>query len=77
MPATAGMLDAGFFRTGTGSCPQPPHGWHRANRFNPNQVPWRMPCASTASKKYAEQVGENRQPELGPQSKQRSGESVH
>jgi hypothetical protein len=36
-----------------------------------------MPCTSTASRKYAEHVGVNRQPESGPQSKPRSGESVH
>jgi len=36
-----------------------------------------MPCVSTASKKYAEQVGLNRQPEPGPQIKERSGENVY
>src|SRR5947209_13340343 len=77
MPIEAGKLDAKFLPLGTGSYPHPPHGWHRARRFNPSQLPWRIPCTSTASKKYAEQVGVNRQPELGPQSKRRNGESVH
>jgi hypothetical protein len=65
------------FRSGTGSYPHPPQGWHRARRFNPSQLPWRIPCTSTASKKYAEQVGVNRQPELGPQSIRSNCESVH
>jgi hypothetical protein len=36
-----------------------------------------MPCVSTAAKKYAEQVGVNRQPEPGPQIKESSGENVY
>src|SRR4030095_11978236 len=62
---------------GTGSCPAPPQGWHRARRLNPNQLPPTTPCVSTASKKYAEQVGLNRQPESGPQIKESSGENVY
>jgi hypothetical protein len=36
-----------------------------------------MPCISTASRKYAEQVGENRQPELGPPISESSGDKVY
>src|SRR5262245_60467698 len=64
-------------RGGTGSYPHPPHGWHRARRFNPSQLPCRTPCVSTASRKYLEQVGVNRQPQSGPQSRRSNGESVH
>src|SRR5262249_38989674 len=77
MPGTAGKLDAKLLPLGTGSNPHPPQGWHRARRFNPRQLPRQAPCVSTASRKYAEHVGVNRQPESGPHSKPRSGESVH
>jgi hypothetical protein len=64
-------------RGGTGSYPHPPHGWQRARRFNPSQLPCRTPCVSTASRKYLEQLGVNRQPQSGPQSRRSNGESVH
>ena len=64
-------------RGGTGSYPHPPHGWQRARRFNPSQLPFRTPCVSTDSRKYLEQVGVNRQPQSGPQSRRSNGESVH
>ena len=64
-------------RAGTGSYPHPPHGWQRASRFNPSQLPCRTPCVSTASRKYLEQDGVNRQPQSGPQSRRSNGESVH
>jgi len=73
----AATMRNSFSGGGTGSCPQPPQGWHRARRFNPIQLPQATPCVSIASKKYAEQVGVNRQPEPGPQIKVRSGENVH
>jgi len=64
------------FGSGTGSCPQPPQGWQRASRFNPSQPPRRKRCVSTASKKYREQVGSNRQPEPGPLMAETAGEIV-
>lgn len=42
-PATARSAAATGLRRGTGSYPQPPHGWQRASRFNPSQLPRKTP----------------------------------
>jgi hypothetical protein len=76
-PTAAGKFNAKFLPLGTGSNPHPPQGWHRARRFNPSQLPRLIPWVSTASRKYAEHVGVNRQPESGPHNRLSSGENVH
>ena len=45
---------------GTGSYPDPPHGWQRAMRFTPSQPPFKTPYLRIASKVYCEQVGVKR-----------------
>ena len=44
-------------RTGTGSYPFPPHGWHRRILRSAIQPPFPAPCTSIASLAYAEHVG--------------------
>ena len=42
---------------GTGSYPEPPHGWQRQIRLVASHTPRPAPCIWTASKEYWEQVG--------------------
>ena len=52
-------LDAPLFY-GTGSYPEPPHGWQRDMRFNVSQPPLKGPYLRSASRAYCEQVGVKR-----------------
>jgi hypothetical protein len=81
VPGSAGGCSESAFGVlllfaGTGSCPQPPHGWQRQTRFVASQLPARAPCVRNASSAYREQLGVNRQPASGPNKKVIVGESI-
>lgn len=44
---------------GTGSYPEPPHGWHLKIRFTARYNPFTGPCFFRASTAYCEHVGVN------------------
>ena len=46
-------------------------------RLTPSQLPRAAPWVSTASRKYREQLGSNRQPDPGPPSQSKNGDTVH
>lgn len=45
---------------GTGSYPDPPHGWHLRIRRSARYEPFSGPCLMSACLAYSEQVGVNR-----------------
>ena len=51
------VIQHSAFYHGTGSYPEPPHGWQRAMRLAASQPPLITPYLRIASMAYCEQVG--------------------
>lgn len=45
---------------GTGSYPEPPHGWHLSSLLTASQRPFNGPCLTIACLAYSEHVGVKR-----------------